>query len=91
MGKIDVIFHEIISDEDMVNAFDYKPSDFPTIDRGVKSRNKYVKAIATMLLQYDKKVEEVRMDMRIKNQTGKVVMKENVFESIYRKLVKDME
>lgn len=33
MGKIDVIFHEIISDEDMVNAFDYKPSDYPTIDR----------------------------------------------------------
>ena len=29
--------------------------------------------------------------MRIKNQTGKVVMKENVFESIYRKFVKDME
>ena len=51
MGKIDIIFHEIISDEDMVNAFDYRPSDYPTIDRGVKSRNKYVKAIANMLLQ----------------------------------------
>lgn len=91
MAKIDVIFHEIISDEEMVSAFEYNPNDYPTIDRGVKSRNKYVKAIANMLLQYDKKVEEVRMDMRIRNQTGKVVMKENVFEAIYRKLVKDME
>ena len=44
-----------------------------------------------MLLQYDKKVEEVRMDMRIKNTTGKVVIKDNVLESIYRKLVKDLE
>ena len=44
-----------------------------------------------MLLQYDKKVEEVRMDMRIKNETGKVVIKDNVFEAIYRKFVKDME
>lgn len=51
----------------MVDEFAYKPSVYPTIDRGVKSRNKYVKAIANMLLQYDKKVEEVRMDMRIKN------------------------
>jgi hypothetical protein len=44
-----------------------------------------------MLLQYDKKVEEVRMDLRIKNTTGKVVIKDNVLESIYRKLVKDLE
>lgn len=91
MGKIDVIFHEIISNENMVEAFDYEPSDYQTIDRGVKSRNKYVKAIANMLLQYDKKVEEVKMDMRIKNESGKVVIKENVFEAIYRKFVKDME
>lgn len=91
MGKIDIIFHEIISDEEMVNAFDYIPADYPTIDKGVKSRNKYVKAIANMLLQYDKKVEEVKMDMRIKNETGKVVIKDNIFESIYRKLIKDME
>ena len=91
MGKIDIIFHEIISDEDMVNAFDYRPSDYPTIDRGVKSRNKYVKAIANMIKKKKKKVEEVRMDMRIKNETGKVVIKDNVFEAIYRKFVKDME
>ena len=91
MGKIDVLFHEIISDKDMVNAFDYEPDDYTKIDKGIQSRNKYVKAIANMLLQYDKKVEEVRMDMRLQNQTGKVVIKDNVFESIYRKLVKDME
>ena len=91
MGKVDIVFHEIISDEDMVSAFDYRPDDYPTIDKGVKSRNKYVKAIANMLLQYDKKVEEVKMDMRIKNETGKVVIKDNVFEAIYRKLIKDME
>lgn len=91
MAKIDTIFHAIISDEDMVSAFDYKPADYPTIEKGVKSRNKYIKSIANMLLQYDKKVEEVKMDMRIKNETGKVVIKDNVFEIIYRKLIKDME
>lgn len=91
MGKIDVLFHEIISDKDMVDAFDYEPADYATIDKGVHSRNKYVKAIANMLLQYDKKVEEIKMDMRLKNQTGKVVIKDNILESIYRKLVKDME
>lgn len=91
MGKIDIIFHEIISDEEMVSAFGYNPSDYSTIDRGVKSSNKYVRTIANMLLQYDKKVEEVRMDMRIRNQTGKIVLKDNVFETIYRKFVKDLE
>ena len=55
MGKIDVLFHEIISDKDMVNAFDYEPDDYTKIDKGIQSRNKYVKAIANMLLQYDKK------------------------------------
>ena len=91
MGKIDVIFHEIISDNDMVNAFGYNPLDYRTIDKGLRSRNKYIKSIANMLLQYDKKVEEVKMDMRLKNETGKVVIKDNVFETIYRKFVKDME
>ena len=91
MGKIDVLFHEIISDKDMVNAFDYDPDDYTTIDKGIQSRNKYVKAIANMLRQYDKKVGGVRLDMRLRNQTGKVVVKDNIFESIYRKVVKDME
>ena len=44
-----------------------------------------------MLLAYDKKVEEVSMDMRIKGQTGKVVIDESVKDSIYRRLVKDLE
>lgn len=91
MGKIDIIFHEIISDEDMINTFGYLPSEYQTIEKGVKSDNKYIKAIANMLLQYDKKVEEIKMDMRIKNQTGKVLVSENILEAVYRKLVKDME
>ena len=91
MAKLDTLFQEIMSDEDMMSEFGYTPADYASIERGSKSRNKYVKAIANMLLQYDKKVEEVRMDMRIKNTTGKVVIKDNVLESIYRKLVKDLE
>ncbi len=91
MAKLDTLFHEIMSDENMIAEFGYASTDYSSIDRGTKSRNKYVKAIANMLLQYDKKVEEVKMDMRIKNTTGKVVIKENVLESIYRKLVKDLE
>ena len=91
MAKLDTLFQEIMSDEDMMAEFGYTPADYASIERGSKSRNKYVKAIANMLLQYDKKVEEVRMDMRIKNTTGKVVIKDNVLESIYRKLVKDLE
>ncbi len=91
MGKIDVIFHEIISDENMATSFGYQPADYTSIEKGMKSRNKYVKSIANMLLQFDKKVEEVKMDMRLKNETGKIVIKENVLEAIYRRLVKDME
>ena len=64
---------------------------FSTILKLQRKPEKKVQAIANMLLQYDKKVEEVRMDMRIKNETGKVVIKDNVFEAIYRKFVKDME
>lgn len=91
MSKIDTIFYEIISNEEMVSAFEYRPSDYPTIAKGCKALNKYVKAIANMLLAYDKKVEEVSMDMRIKGQTGKVVIDESVKDSIYRRLVKDLE
>lgn len=91
MSKIDTIFKEIISDKELVEAFGYNPSAYTSIAQGSKSTNKYVRAIANMLIAYDKKVEEVGMDMRIKGQTGKIVIEDNVKDSIYRRLVKDLE
>lgn len=91
MSKIDTIFHEIISYEEMKNKFDYNPNDYLTISQGIKSSNKYVKALANMLLQYDNIVEEKKMNMRLTNKTGNVVIEESVMESIYRKFVKDLE
>ena len=88
MAKIDTIFHEIISDPEMVSTFDYKPDDYPTL---AKSSNKYVKAIANMLLTYDKKVEEIAMNMRIRGISGQIVVDESVKDSVYRKFVKDLE
>ena len=91
MAKIDTIFHEIISDPEMVSTFDYKPDDYPILAKGAKSSNKYVKAIANMLLTYDKKVEEIAMNMRIRGISGQIVVDESVKDSVYRKFVKDLE
>lgn len=91
MAKIDTIFHEIISDPEMVSTFDYMPDDYPTLAKGAKSSNKYVKAIANMLLTYDKKVEEIAMNMRIRGISGQIVVDESVKDSVYRKFVKDLE
>lgn len=91
MSKIDTIFHEIISYEEMSSKFDYNPNDYQTISQGTKSSNKYVRALANILLQYDNIVEKTKMDMRLANKSGKIVIEDNVMESIYRKFVKELE
>ena len=41
MSKLDTLFQEIMSDEDMRAEFGYTPADYSSIERGSKSRNKY--------------------------------------------------
>lgn len=90
MGKIDIMFHEIISSDKLVNEYGYNPDKYESISQGCKSENKYVRTIANMLLALDKNIESQKMDMRIRNKTGKVVLSQSVWDSIYRKLVKDL-
>ena len=44
-----------------------------------------------MLLTYDKKVEEIAMNMRIRGTSGQIVVDDSVKDSVYRKFVKDLE
>ena len=91
MSKIDDLFIGIISYKEMASQFDYNPSDYSTITQGEKSENKYVRAIARMLIQYDKEIVSERMNMRIKNLSGPVHITKEKVESIYKKLVKELE
>lgn len=91
MSKIDVLFKEIISYEEMAQKFDYKPEDYQTISQGEMSKNRYLRAIARMLLLFTQEVDSEKMDMRLHNKTGKVVIDPKKLDSIYRKLVKDLE
>lgn len=91
MGKLDTMFHEIISYDEFVEKYDYNPDDYQKISVGCNSSNQYVRAIANMLLDLDKLVEDKKMDMRIKHQTGKVVIDQSAWDAIYRKLNKNLE
>lgn len=91
MSKIDELFHGIISFEEMASKFEYNPDDYPTIAKGEKSTNKYVRAIAKMLIQYDKEIVSERMAMRIKNLSGTVHVPQEKIKTIYNKLAKELE
>ena len=77
MSKIDNIFVKIISDEAICKEYGINdPQKYQNIAQGLKSLNGYVVAIATVLQQIDKLVEEQKMDMRIRGIQGAVVLKE---------------
>jgi hypothetical protein len=58
----------------------------------MRSTNGYVVAIATALDQINKTVEDYRMDMKIRNQSGPInELKDGDSKSIYRKIITLLE
>ena len=92
MSKIDNVFVKIISDEAICKEYGINaPQKYQNIAQGLKSSNGYVVAIATVLQQIDKLVEEQKMDMRIRGIQGAVVLKEAELKSVYKKIVTLLE
>ncbi len=87
MSKVDNIFLKIISDERLISTFDIVPSKYRSLDDGKRALNPYVKAIAEIVDQLNKKISEAKSDMRIRNKVGPVVLDEVDFQPIYKKVL----
>lgn len=87
MNKVDYIFLKIISDERLASTFDIIPSKYQSLNEGKKALNPYVKAIAEIVDQLNRKISEVKSDMRIRNEVGPVVLTDSDFKPIYNKVL----
>lgn len=93
MSKTDNLFRKILEDENLQREYDIADAGrYQNIATGMKSSNGYVVAIATALDQINKTVEEYRMDMKIRNQSGPInELKDGDAKSIYRKIITLLE
>jgi len=87
MNKVDYMFLKIISDERLASTFDIIPSKYQSLNEGKKALNPYVKAIAEIVDQLNRKISEVKSDMRIRNEVGPVVLTDSDFKPIYNKVL----
>ncbi len=90
MNKVDNMFLKIISDERFASTFDVAPSKYRSLDEGKRALNPHVKAVAEMVDQLNKKINEAKSDMRIRNKVGPVVFTEADFKPIYNKAVSSL-
>lgn len=81
------MFLKIISDERLASTFDIIPSKYPSLNEGKKALNPYVKAIAEIVDQLNRKISEVKSDMRIRNEVRPVVLTDSDFKPIYNKVL----
>lgn len=87
MAKIDNLFLKIISDEQLTKAYNINPNKYRDLDAGKRAIEPSVRAIAEMVDLLNKKINDVKSDMRIRNQVGPVILDDAVFQSIYKKVV----
>lgn len=87
MNKVDNMFLKIISDERMASTFDIVPSKYRDLGDGRRALNPQIKAIAELIDQLNKKISDVKSDMRIRNKVGPVVLTDADFKPIYNKIV----
>lgn len=90
VNKADNIFLKVISDEYLASTFNLEPQRYRSIDEGKRSLNPYVKAIAEIIDQLNKKISSAKSEMHIRNQVGPVVLDESEFSSIYKKIVSSL-
>lgn len=90
MNKVDNMFLKIISDKRLADAFDFDPSSYRSLDEGKRAVNPYVKAIAEMVDMLNKRISEIKSDMRIRNRVGPVIMNESEYQTIYKKIVSSL-
>lgn len=90
MGKLDIIFQRIISDENFASVFDVTPSKYPTIEIGKKAIHPQVRATAEILDELNKKINEQQSNMRVRNISGPVVIDDVEYQAIYRKIVSSL-
>lgn len=90
MSKIDNIFLKIISDEKLIKAYGINPKMYRDLEAGKRTGNVYVKTIAEIVDQLNKKINEVKSDMRIRNKVGPVILDDATFQSIYKKAVSSL-
>lgn len=87
MKKIDYLFLKIINDERLIATFDIQPSKYKCLEDGKRALNPQVQAIAETLSLMNKKISEIKSDMRIRNKVGPVVLNEADYQVIYKKVV----
>ena len=87
MGKADKIFLKIINDERLASYLDIVPSKYRSLDEGKKTINPHVRAIAEIIDMLNKKINDVKSDMKVRNKVGPVLLDEACFDTIYKKVL----
>lgn len=92
MSKTDTLFCRILQDDNLCKEYEIpNASSIQSITEGLRSSNRYVKTIATLVEQLDKVVEAQKMEMRLKKKEGPVVLTESEKKSIYRKMLTQLQ
>jgi hypothetical protein len=87
MEKYDNLFLRIINDERLITTFDIEPSKYSCLEDGKKASHPQVQAIAEIISQMNRRISDIKSDMRLHNQAGPVVLNETDFQPIYKKIV----
>jgi ribonuclease D len=87
MSKSNNLFLRIIGNENLIAAFDIDPTKYQSIEDGRNSSNLHVRAIAETLIQMEKVINDAQADMRIRNKVGPVVLTDEDYQPVYKKIV----
>ena len=87
MEKVDNLFLKVINDERLIATYDIVPTKYACLEDGKKALHPQVRAIAEAISLLNKKINEVKSDMRIRNKVGPVDLDEADYQPIYKKIV----
>lgn len=89
--KIDNIFKRAVSDKVFIEQYNVPSGKYNNISEGINSDDKHVKMLATILKTIDVEVEKKKVDMRIKRNDSAVIFTDPEKESLYKKILKQLQ
>lgn len=90
MAKSDLIFQKIISNERFADAYNITATKYQSLDSGRRALQPEVRAVAEIVHDLNIQIDQKKSDMRIRKQSGPVVIDASFFQTLYRKIVSSL-
>lgn len=90
MAKNDLIFQKIISNERFADAYNITTTKYQNLDSGRRALQPEVRAVAEIVHDLNIQIDQKKSDMRIRKQSGPVVIDVSFFQTLYRKIVSSL-